>query len=92
MSNWRLARHVELDAVGGYVGSTTAAGFLRRGETLPAYVQADVRLGWKASERMRLSVGVQNLFDADRIESDPESLSVASQVGRNAYGKIEWVF
>ena len=91
-SNWRLTRHVELDATAVRVGPITAAGFFRRGETFPAAVQADLRLGWRASERVRLSVGVQNLFDVERTEFEPESLSIASPVGRNVYGRVVWSF
>ena len=91
-SSWILPGRLELDVSAAYFDSTVAAGVHRRGERFPAYLRFDARTEWRANERLRLSFGVRNLFDPDRIEFDPESLSVSSPVGRNVYGRAVWSF
>jgi outer membrane receptor protein involved in Fe transport len=57
-------------------------------------VRLDARLGWRPSEQLELSVGVQNLLEPRHPEFYmPDALVVpGNQVGRSAYGKIAWRF
>jgi hypothetical protein len=50
-----------------------------------------VRLEWKRWSGTSLSIGVQDAC-AGRYEFHPESISVASPVRRNVYGRIGWGF
>ncbi len=92
LSSWDLAHDMQLDLGGYYVGRSTAVGFVNRGERIPAHVRADVRWQWTPLEKTRIELGVQNLFDADQIEFEPETFYKGSPVGRNVYGRIQWSF
>ncbi len=91
-SNWSLRRNLELNLAAGYTRSIAAAGFFLTGQRIPGYVRADARLEWRRSNGMRFSVGVQDALRPSRYEFDPESLSIASPVGRNVYSQLEWGF
>ncbi len=91
-SSWNLPGGIELDVSAAYVDNVVAAGYIQRGELVDDFVRADARFQWKLSERTRLSFGVQNMFDPNRFEYDPESFSVAAPVGRNVYGGVLWSF
>ena len=91
-SSWDLSRLVSLDVSGYYVSRSLAGGFLYRGEELPAYLRADARFEWRVNERLRVSGGVQNLSDAKRTEFQPQTLIVGGPVGRNVFGRVQWLF
>jgi iron complex outermembrane receptor protein len=53
-----------------------------------SYTRVDLRLGWRASRSIGVSVGGQNLLDrAHREYGDYEGF-IASQVERSVYGKV----
>lgn len=55
---------------------------------VPAYVAADLRLGWKPRRDLELSITGQNLFDSAHAEfSDP---STRSEFGRSVFLKLLW--
>jgi iron complex outermembrane recepter protein len=89
-SSMDLARNVELDAGLRRVGSRD----INNGaviETVPAYTELDIRLGWHATERLELSLVGQNLLHNQHVEYGfPDASQV--QIERSVFGKIAWQF
>ncbi len=60
---------------------------------VPAYTRTDLRLGWRPSPPLEVSVGVQNLFDPGHPEFATGQMNVVpSQVPRSFYAKAVWRF
>ncbi|MBE0544023.1 MAG: TonB-dependent receptor [Verrucomicrobia bacterium] len=82
-SSYDFSRHVSLDAQLRYVDNVAA---------VPAYVTADVRLAWRPTENLELSIVGQNLLDSHH----PEQASLIGrpmvEVPRGFYGKLTWRF
>jgi iron complex outermembrane receptor protein len=89
-----IARHWNVDAALYAVSALWAGTADLPQMRVPAYVRLDARLGWRPSEQLELSVGVQNLLEPRHPEFYmPDALVVpGNQVGRSAYGKIAWRF
>ena len=62
------------------------------GPEVPLYTRVDTRLGWRPTNALDISVGLQNLLDPRHFESGSSDLVDATQVGRNVYGKFVWRF
>jgi len=56
---------------------------------VPSYAGLDLRLGWRATERLELAVVGQNLLHDEHAEFIPSSPS-PRKVQRGVYGKITW--
>jgi iron complex outermembrane receptor protein len=80
-----LPHRLELDSAVYYTGRLA-------GPQLPGYARVDARLGWRLTERLETSIGVQNLLDPRHFEFGSGDFVNATQVGRNAYGKFTWRF
>jgi iron complex outermembrane receptor protein len=62
-------------------------------DSIGGYDTLDVRLGWKYSRNLSLSIVGQNLLDSHHAEFLPEALhTVGTEVQRGVYGKIVWTF
>lgn len=89
-SSWDPAPGWELDAAWRWVDSlpTNDAGTV---VTLPAYMELDVRLAWKPTERIELSLVGQNLLHRRhpeyRVSNSPQV-----EIERAFYGKVAWRF
>lgn len=84
-SELNLPHKLEFDAAAYYVGRLN-------GPQVPSYTRVDARLGWRPSESLEISVGVQNLLTPRHFEFGSGDLVSATQVGRNAYGRFTWRF
>jgi iron complex outermembrane receptor protein len=62
------------------------------GPQVPRYARVDARLGWRPTQHLEISIGVQNLLDPRHFEFGSGDFVNATQVGRNAYGKLTWRF
>jgi iron complex outermembrane receptor protein len=81
-SSLDLSRSIELDSTLRYVDSLPALA-------LQSYLVVDVRLGWRASENVELSVVGQNLFRSRHEEFKSSFVPVAtSEVETGIYGKV----
>ncbi len=57
------------------------------------YFSLDIRLGWRPSENLDVSLAAQNLFREERPEYDGKfSANISTAVERGVYGKITWRF
>ncbi len=83
-SNMDLPRRVELDFWVRHVSA------LPNPVPLPGYITFDVRLGWKPSDRLELSIAGQNL--PERSHGEFRSTAVPEEVQRGVYGKVAWRF
>lgn len=81
-----------LDLPGGFALDGTVRYVSRLpSPVVPAYTGVDLRLGWRASERLEFSLMGQNLLE----ESHPEFGAPTprrEEVERGVYGKVTWFF
>ncbi len=56
---------------------------------VPAYLVADIRLGWKIREHLEFSVVARNLLDNHHPE---QGSATTTEVQESVYGKITWRF
>jgi iron complex outermembrane receptor protein len=84
-SELNLPHNLEFDSAVYHVGKLP-------GPQIPSYARVDARLGWRPTEHLETSVGAQNLLDPRHFEFGPGDFAIATQVGRNAYGKLTWRF
>ena len=77
-----LPRRMELDAWLRHVDSLPAP-------FIPGYTELDIRLGWRLSSRLELSLVGQNLLHNQHAEFPT---SVPKEVERSVYGKATWRF
>lgn len=61
-------------------------------ESVPGYTTADVRLSWRPTDRLEISLVGQNLFDNQHPEQGVTPAAVVSEVPRGIFGKISWKF
>jgi len=85
-SEMDLPWHLQLDCVGRYVD-----GLSNRG--IPSYVEADVRLGWRPTSQLEISIVGQNLLDNRHPEFRQLILGPPqTEMQRGVYGKISFRF
>jgi iron complex outermembrane receptor protein len=82
-SSYDFTRHLSLDTQLRYVDSL---------QTVAAYLTADVRLSWRPTADLELSLVGQNLLDDRHPEQASLIGSPTSEVPRGFYGKISWRF
>ncbi len=63
---------------------------LPTGPGIDAYTELDVRLGWRASERLELALVGQNLLHDHHTEFGTPA--ARGEIERSVYGKITWQF
>jgi iron complex outermembrane receptor protein len=81
-----LPRHVQLDFALRYVDSLPA-------RDVHAYVTGDVRVGWRATDKLDISAVGQNLFDSQHPEWHPTGVqSRPTEVQRGFYLKATFKF
>lgn len=88
-SQLELAKNIELDFWGRYVGASR--DYLNN--SLSGYLNLDVRLGWRPVKTLELSLVGRNLLHQRQQEFRPEFIqTVPSGTGREVYGKVSWSF
>ncbi len=58
----------------------------------PAHLRCDARIGWQANESLEISIKGENLFDESYREYAPNFGVISSQVPRNWYAQVKYVF
>jgi hypothetical protein len=61
-------------------------------EHITSHVRLDVRLGWRLTDRVELSAGVQDALDPRHAEMYSIRLAGLEEIQRNVYGKLTWRF
>jgi iron complex outermembrane receptor protein len=82
-SSFDFARRASVDAQLRYVDNVSA---------VPAYVTADIRLSYRLTENLELSVVGQNLLDRQHPEQSSLIGMPTIEIPRGFYGKITWRF
>jgi iron complex outermembrane receptor protein len=80
-----LTSKIQLDSGVYFYGAMPALG-------VPRHLRADVRLGWRPSEKWEFSAGVQDALDPNHLEYISSRFSQLVEVPRNVYGKATWRF
>jgi iron complex outermembrane receptor protein len=89
-SSMDLPGRIELDLDGRWV-DTRQVNNVGAVATVPGYAELNVRLGWRAGDRLDLSVvGVNLLHDRHPEFGAPTPTRV--EIGRSVYGKATWRF
>jgi len=86
-----LPRNLELDAWVRYVDNIPRpSGYTSSGGvSVDGYLTLDLRLGWRPSENLEVSLVGKNLLDPEHLEYVSED-SVPSEVERSFFGKVTW--
>jgi iron complex outermembrane receptor protein len=88
-SQLELAKNIELDLWGRYVGASQ--DYLKN--RLSDYLNLDARIGWRPIKPLELSLVGRNLLHQRQQEFRPEYLlTQPSSTGREVYGKVTWNF
>jgi iron complex outermembrane receptor protein len=92
-SNFDVTRKIQLDT------SLFFNGALLVGQSIaptplpiPKILRGDIRLGWRPTERLEISAGVQDVFDAQHLEFLSSRFPQPLEVRRNVYGAVRWQF
>jgi len=80
-SSWSLPRHVDLDVGFRWIDRLPA-------QRVPAYAEADARVGWQVAPRLEIAVVGQNLLHAHHPEfgGSPD----LAEIERSVYGEARW--
>jgi iron complex outermembrane receptor protein len=85
-SEMDLPWHLQLDCVGRYVDSLP-------NRNIPAYAELDVRLGWRPTKQLEISIVGQNLLDNQHPEFQQLILGPPqAELERGIYGKVTFRF
>lgn len=81
-----LPYNFELDSAARYVDSLGQ-------RKVPSYVEVDLRLGWKATDNLELSIVGQNLLqDSHQEFTDFFNATTEAEIQRSVYGQAIWRF
>lgn len=84
-SSYNFSRGTEFDVMLRRVGSLPVEPKPQPRPDVPAYTAVDVRIGWKLTQDVELSLVAENLFDRKHAEFD-----TASEYGRRIFLKLLW--
>jgi iron complex outermembrane receptor protein len=84
-SYFNLTRTIQIDTGIYYYSAMPVLG-------VPQYLRGDLRLGWRPTEKLEFSVGVQDAFEANHVEFLSSQFPQLEEVPRNFYGKVTWRF
>jgi iron complex outermembrane receptor protein len=92
-SNLDLTRRLQLDTAVYFNGALLVGQVLTSAPlAIPMHFRGDVRLGWRLTDRVEISAGVQDAFQARHIEFLSSRFPQALLVPRNIYGAVRWQF
>lgn len=92
-SYFNLTQALQLDSFLFSSSSVALPEFaMNRHIVLPPHTRIDVRLGWKVTPRIEVSLSGQDLLSPRHIELTPEALTPPENVGRGYYLKTTWRF
>jgi iron complex outermembrane receptor protein len=81
---------LQLDAQFRYSGALDRLPELPTGEGIDAYSELNLRLAWRASEQVELSLVGQNLLHEHHLEFGTPA--TRGEIERGVYGKVAWQF
>jgi iron complex outermembrane receptor protein len=88
-----LPFNLQLDGTVRYIDRITAvSAYSPAPITIPSYVTADLRLGWKATKNLEFAVIGRNLVDSRHVEFIPGAAPFTHEMSRSVFGKITYSF
>jgi iron complex outermembrane receptor protein len=84
-SSLDLTKRLEFDTMFFYTAALPEINVL-------SHYRLDARLGWRYSDRLMLSFGVQDALNPHDPELNSERLTGLESIQRNFYGKATWRF
>lgn len=84
-SYYDLTRTIQIDSALYYTAAMV-------GTNIPQHLRGDLRIGWRPRQKVELSVGVQDAFEANHVEYESARFNQVSQVPRNFFGSMTWRF
>lgn len=92
-SSLDLTRRLQLDMAAYFNGALQMGqGLTSAPLAIPVHFRGDVRLGWRLTDRVEISAGVQDAFGAQHMEFLSNRFPQALLVPRNVYGAVRWQF
>jgi len=91
-SFWDLPMGFEFDTSIYWIDGLSDSVPAGTGENVESYVRLDLRLGYRPTDWLELSLVGQNLTDRRHYEYDDIQLGQSSQVPRSGYGKVTFRF
>jgi len=92
-SNFDLTRKIQIDTSLFFNGALLVGqSIVPEPLAIPKLFRGDVRLGWRPTERLEVSAGVQDAFDAQHLEFLSSRFPQPLEVRRNVYGAVRWQF
>jgi iron complex outermembrane receptor protein len=82
-SEMNLSDRLELDAQLRSVGHVEPSN-------VPAYVEADVRIGWRLNDEMRISLSGFNLLHSSHLEVIDPATSPVTRIPRSVFLSLTW--
>jgi len=89
-SEMNLGPRLELDLALRRVGEVSQAGSAT--VIVPAYTEADARIGWRLGDRLQLSLDGFNLLNDHHLELDDRFIAPRRTVPRSVYASLRWGF
>lgn len=80
-----LTPKIEFDTILSFVDALPDQG-------VSDYVRVDARIGWKPTEKLRVSVGAKSLFEPYRREFGAGFLAAPTESQRSFYAKLDYTF
>jgi iron complex outermembrane receptor protein len=88
-SRMDVTSRLEVDAGLRAIGAVKA---LTGGPTVPAYAEADARLGWRVSDGLELALEGMNLLHDQHLEANDFPAQPLREIGRSVYVSLSWGF
>jgi len=94
LSSWNLPNNFSLDAWGRYVNFDGMIHTLSPfGDVkIDPYFDLTLRLGWRPSKDLELSLVGSNLLDNSHLEFVQEAYTFPVEIERSIYGQVKWNF
>jgi iron complex outermembrane receptor protein len=89
-SSLDLTEALQLDVLLRHLSDVRSMPDVVTGEGVDGYSELDVRIGWRLSEQLQLSVVGQNLLHDEHVEFG--SPAARGAIERSLYGKLTWGF
>jgi hypothetical protein len=92
-SNLDLTRRLQLDTAVYFNGALLMnQPLISAPLPIAMHFRGDLRLGWRLTDRVEISAGVQDAFGAQHMEFLSNRFPGALLVPRNIYGAVRWQF
>ena len=86
-SFWDVSKKIQFDAL-----ALTSSSVFNMWQVLPSHTRIDLRLGWRISPAVEISLSGQDLLSARHLELTPEAFTFPTDAVRGYYLRTTWRF